>query len=478
MIITSPFRDRNPRLVVIGVIIGLGLAVLLADLWRVQVVNAEVYGGRDQAQSLRRIRIPSARGEIRDRNGEVLANNRPSYDVAIYLDQLGPVSKTQDIVKVAEPYLGALSRALNKKVTLEDRDVRIQYHQRRPLPLTVWSDLNPEEVAVFEERASNLRGAELIVTPVRQYPFGKLAAHVLGHVNKADPNDDKDMERFYYYQPDRVGVVGVEGACDEYLRGAPGGSTIRVNPAGRQVANVGREPAEVGDLVTLTLDARIQRIVEEALARAPLPAGKELRGAAVVIDPRNGEILAMASVPTFDPNIFNSRTPSAIVTEVLTNSSSPTLNRATRASYAPGSTFKPVTLLAGLEKGTILPHDPVDCRGTMQLRNWPRPFRCSSWREGGHGPVDAISAIAKSCDIYFYQKGMATEVDAITTTAREFGLGQSTGFDVGHDLSGLVPTPAWKQAKRGQPWYGGDTAYLAIGQSDLLVMVAHTGGPS
>ena len=309
MIISAPFRNSNPRLVMIGVIIGLGLFILLADLWRVQVLNAEHYGGRDQAQSLRRIRIPSARGEIVDRNGVVLANNRPSYDIAFYLDQLGQVSKKQDIVRIAEANLAALSQALNIPVTLADRDVRIHYQRRRPLPLPVWRDLRPEMVAAFEERASNLPGADLIVTPVRQYPLGSLAAHVLGYVGKADQNDDEDVERFYYYQPDSVGRQGVERACDEFLRGAPGGYTIRVNPAGRKVGDVGRKPAEVGDRVTLTLDARIQKIVEEALERAPLSAGKELRGAAVVLDPRTGEVLAMASMPGFDPNVFNPGAP-------------------------------------------------------------------------------------------------------------------------------------------------------------------------
>lgn len=466
MIISAPFRNSNPRLVMIGVIIGLGLFILLADLWRVQVLNAEHYGGRDQAQSLRRIRIPSARGEIVDRNGVVLANNRPSYDIAFYLDQLGQVSKKQDIVRIAEANLAALSQALNMPVTLADRDVRIHYQRRRPLPLPVWRDLRPEMVAAFEERASNLPGADLIVTPVRQYPLGSLAAHVLGYIGKADQNDDADMERFYYYQPDSVGRQGVERACDEFLRGAPGGYTIRVNPAGRKVGDVGRKPAELGGRVTLTLDARIQKIVEEALERALLSAGKELRGAAVVLDPRNGEILAMASAPAFDPNIFNPGVPAATVNAVINDPRSPMLNRAIGARYAPGSAFKPVTLLAGLEAGSISPRDSIVCNGAIQIGNWSRPFRC--WNTRGHGAVDAFSAIKESCDIYFYEKGIATGVDAITRMAGELGLGQPTGVDVGRDLSGLVPTPAWKRVQRGERWWDGDTAQLAIGQSFLL----------
>jgi penicillin-binding protein 2 len=274
------------------------------------------------------------------------------------------------------------------------------------------------------------------------------------------------VERFYYYEPDSVGKQGVESSCDEFLRGAPGGYTIRVNPTGRKVGDVGQKAAEVGDRVTLTLDERIQKIVEEALERAPLSAGKQLRGAAVALDPRNGEVLAMASVPSFDPNLFNPGVPPALVNEVLTDPRSPMLNRAIGARYAPGSTFKAVTLLAGLDSGRISPHDPVVCDGAMQIGKWPRPFRC--WNTRGHGAVDALSAIKESCDIYFYQKGMATGVDAIDRTALELGLGQATGFDIGRELTGLVPTPAWKQTHKNERWWDGDTAQLAIGQSFLL----------
>jgi penicillin-binding protein 2 len=467
MIISASFRDRNPRLEAIGFIVGIGLLVLVAALWHVQVWRGDLYDSRENAQSLRRIRIPSARGEIADRNGVVLANNRPSYDVAIYLDQLGRVSKKVDIVRVAQANLGALSTALGLPVTLSDQDVRIHYQRRRPIPLPVWRDLRPETVAAFEERASNLPGADLIVMPVRQYPQGKLAAHVLGYVGKAEQNDEEELEHYYYYQPDRIGKQGVERACDDFLRGSPGGKTIRVSPGGTMVGDLGEKQAECGDRIALTLDARIQRIVEEALARAPVPAGKDLCGAAVVIDPRNGEVLAMASAPSFDPNIFNPGVPAETIHAVLNDARSPMLNRAIGARYAPGSTFKTITLLAGLESGAISPNDTVVCTGSIQIGNWQRPFRC--WNDRGHGAVDAFTAIRQSCDVWFYHEGMKTGVEAITKVAAELGLGQSTGFDLGNDREGFVPSAAWKRTQRGERWWDGDTAQLAIGQSFLLV---------
>ena len=463
MIISAPFRDRNPRLAVIATIVGVGLLLLLTDLFRVQVVHGSRYDSREEAQSLRRIRIPSARGEIIDRNGVVLANNRPSYDIVIYLDQLGRISKKTDIVKIAEVNLATLSAALHLPVTLSDRDVRIHYQRRRPIPMPVWKDLHPDIIAAFAERADSLPGADLIVTPVRQYPHGALAAHVLGYVGHAEQTDEEELEHFYYYQPDSAGKQGVERAYDEFLRGAAGGRTIRVNPSGVNVGEVGERKAAVGDRVTLTLDTRIQKIVEDSLARVSLKAG----AAAVVLDPRSGEVLAMASAPTFDPNIFNPGVSKEKVNAIFTDGRSPMLNRAIGSRYAPGSTFKPVTLLAGLETGVINPHDTVVCAGEMKIGTWPRPFRC--WlKPPGHGALDAMGAIRESCDVWFYQAGLKTGADAITKYATELGFGLPTGFELGRDLAGLVPTPTWKRVQKGERWWDGDTAQLAIGQSFLL----------
>ena len=470
MIISAPSQNSEPRLRIVGIVIGLGLLVLLAALWYVQILQGAHYGNRDQAQSLRRIRIPSARGDIVDRNGVVLANNRQSFDIVMYLEQLDHPSKRQNVVRIASETLAAINETLGTAVTLSDHDVRIHYEQRRPLPLTVMRDVSTNVVATFVERVNELPGADLIVTPIRQYPFGSLAAHLLGYVGKpqgVSDDTEQEPERFYYYQPDMVGVQGVEHACDKFLHGAPGGKTIRVGPRGGSVGTVSEKLALRGNRVVLTLDARIQRIVEEALDNVALPAGRELRGAAVVLDPRTGEVLAMSSRPTFDPNIFNPGVPAETVNAVLYDKArSPTLNRAIGARYAPGSTFKTVTLLAGLDAGVITPHDTVVCQGELRIGTWPRPFGC--WNKHGHGALDMMGAMRQSCEIWFYQRGMAVGVDRIANMAMEFGLGQSTGIDIGNDLDGLVPTPEWKRQHRGEGWWDGDTAQMAVGQSFLL----------
>lgn len=456
MIISAPFREQNPRLTILAGLIAAGLLLLLVALFRVQVVNTDQYGTREEAQSLRRVRLPSARGEIVDRAGNILANNRPSYDIAISLDQLGRISKKQNAVQIAQANIFSISSLLQLPVTTTETDIRNQYDRRRPIPMPLWKDLRAETVAAFVERAGTLPGTDLIVTPVRQYPHGNLAAHVLGFCGKTEASDDDDVENFYYYQADTVGKQGVERAFDADLRGAPGGRTIRVNPAGMRVGNVGDRPSERGNRLVLTIDARVQRIVETALDRTLLPAGKELRGCAVALDPRTGEILAMASLPNFDPN--------ASVATALRAPGSPLLNRAIGASYAPGSTFKPVTLLAGLEAGTIRTGDSFDCTGGLQVGN--RRFGC--WNKRGHGRVEAFTAMLQSCDVWFYQEGLRTGVDTIARMAAQFGLGRPTGIDYASDKTGLLPTPDWKRTHRNERWWDGDTAQLAIGQSFLL----------
>ena len=464
MILRAPDRDHNPQLALVRAGIALGLLFLLVNLFHVQILERDRYGDREEAQSLRRIRLPAARGEIVDRNGVILANNRPSYDIAISLDQLGRISKRQDVARLAETNIQAVATALNLAVTVKDQEVRNHYNQRRPLPMPLWRDLPAQTVAAFVERSGNWPGTDLLVTPVRQYPHGALAAHLLGYCGRADQTEEEEVENFYYYQADRTGKQGVEHAFDGDLRGAPGGHTIRVNPSGVKVAEVGAKPAERGNRIVLTIDARIQHVVETALAHTVLPAGKELRGAVVVLDPRDGEILALASVPAFDPNIFSPGTPAGVISNTVFGGGRPTFNRTILGQYAPGSTFKPITLLAGLETGRITPSDTVTCTGGLQIGN--RRFEC--WNTHGHGRVEAFAAMLQSCDVWFYQAGMRTGVEAISRIAGEFGLGRSAGVDFARDVAGGVPTPAWKREHFGEKWWESDTAQLAIGQSYLL----------
>lgn len=465
MIIQATPSRWSRRLVALLVMVGVGLSVLVLGLVRVQLLQNTHYREREGQQSLRRIRIPSVRGEIVDRNGLVLANNRPSYDVVVYLEQLTGSSKQRDVVRAAAQTLGGLSRSLQRPVGLTEKDVRVHYAMRRPLPMTVWRDLSAADVAAFVERAAELTAVDLMVNPVREYPHGSLAAHVVGYVNRDRPvSDAGELEQYYYYQPDWVGKQGVERTWDVWLRGEPGGRTIRVSPGGSMVEVVAEKAPQRGHTLVLTLDLRVQRLVEEALEAAPV-GDRQLRGAAVVLDVNTGEVLAMASRPTFDPNVFRPGMPAGSVQALFQDTERPLFNRAIGGLYAPGSIFKPVTLLAALETGRGRIHDMSQCRGALMVGN--RSFGC--WRREGHGSVDGLAAMRVSCDVWFYEHGLATGVESIERVARSFGLGRATGLDVGNEPVGLVPTPSWKRREQGERWWDGDTAQLSIGQSFLLV---------
>jgi penicillin-binding protein 2 len=468
--VSSTLGNMNPRLRVLSGIIGVALVVLMAGMARVQVLRGGLWSDYEQKQSLRRVWLPSVRGDIVDRNGEVLASNRPSYDVVMYLDQVR-ISKKGNIMSVVRERERKLSDTMRMPIHLNENYVRAHYAQNRPLPLTIWRDLSPEQVAYFSERAAHLTGAHLMVNPVRQFPHGPVLAHVLGFVtmSKDAPTDNSvDDDVFDYFQGEAVGKQGIELAYNQYLRGSVGARMIRVNPAGTTVEEVAVTPSTRGNRVVLTIDLRLQQVAERTLMSAPAVGGRKPRGAAVVIDPRNGEVLAMASVPAFDPNIFIPGTPAALVQAVLDDkANAPMENRATRGLYAPGSTFKPVSLLAALESGVASTerNEPVTCTGSMKIGAWPRPFRC--WNHDGHGTVEMIHAMRQSCDIWFYERGMATGVEKIAAVSREFGLGGRMGIDLAGEKSGMVPTPSWKKKEKDEAWWDGDTAQLAIGQSFL-----------
>jgi penicillin-binding protein 2 len=467
VILLNVWRAFNPRLKILAVLMGALLAVLLLKLFSVQIVHGPRYGSRQEAQSLRRIRIPSARGEIFDRNGVPLAQNRPSYDIVIYLEELQKPTRKVDIASIAGANLSALSHALGAPVTLSDREVRIHYQLRRPLPLKVYRDVRPELVAAFAERASGWEGCDLLVTPLRQYNNGSLAAHVLGFVGRPQTTPEDELDKFYYYQPDIVGKQGVEAAFDDDLRGAPGGRTIRINVHGYREGEVAVKPATMGQSVVLTVDAKLQKIAEDALDRAPVGPRRRLKGAVVVLDPRNGDVLAMASRPTFDPNLFNPGGDARQISAILNDADAPLLNRAVSGRYAPGSIFKMIPMLAGLENGVINAETRARCDGFLIIGAQNQRFGC--WRKDGHGIVDMHDALKKSCDVFFYQRGMAMGPAPIRDWSLNFGLGQRTGFELGGETAGLVPDADWKRARFGEGWWDGDSAQLAIGQSFLEV---------
>lgn len=442
----------------------LGLfGALAVRLWNLQVGQGREYQRRLAKQSLRSVRLPGIRGRILDRNGERMADNRPSYCVSLYLEEFrrpGGVQRTVDSVMDA---LDRIAETMDRPRQMQAKDVRLHLGRRTPLPLVAWKDLDETAVARFAEHAGDFPGAELTTEPVRTYPNGMSACHLLGYVGRADDatlggSGDGEPEKFHYYLPEMAGRSGVEKRLDGVLRANAGGKLeIQVDVAGFKFDEVSRRAPGKGSDVVLAVDARIQRAAEAALVGE--------RGAAVVVDPNNGDVLALASAPGYDPNDFVPAVPANVWNALLKDEARPLYNRATGGEYAPGSTFKPVTLLAALHSGKVAADTRFTCPGYFQLGS--ARFRC--WQHWGHGSIDLQSAIRYSCNVYLFHAALSCGPEAVQAMARDCGFGRKTEISLDFERPGLVPDAAWKRTERRDSWRDGDTCNLAIGQGALLV---------
>ncbi len=452
------FDDEFLRIRFLLVLIWLALGVLGTRLWMIQVARGHQFAERQEQQSIRRVRLPGARGRLYDRVGRVLADNRPSYGVAVYLEELrkpGPWSRTIDHV---ESLLRRTGELLGQPSPLTRADIQAHIRRRLPLPLMAWRDLDEQALARLAEQSANVPGLDVQAEAVRFYPNRKMACHVLGYVGKADLAAEADeAERFHYYLPELVGRAGLEKVLDPMLRGEAGGRLLRVDVTGYRRDDLGQRPPKAGEDVLLTIDTSVQQLAEDAIAGVP--------GAVVVLDPRNGDVLGIASSPGFDPNQFVPFIKSADWALLRDDPLTPLMNRAVAGAYAPGSIFKPVTALAALGSGRVSPQDAHDCSGSYEVGR--SVMRC--WRHSGHGAIELRKALEQSCNVYFFHYARAGGAEAVQMEARRLGLGRRTGIEVDYESPGLVPDAPWKRRVNHDAWREGDTCNMSIGQGALNV---------
>jgi len=436
-------RRANTVFWVISALIFLALSYY----WKVQIVDHKKFSGLAEANRTRQRALAAPRGLIRDRKGEILADNRAAFKVSLIREN----------IKDMESSLVAVGRLL--EVDVETLRSRIEQYKdlQQFEPIVIQDGLNSVDVAPIESR--RLEFPELVVDaePQRFYPKGTLAAHVLGYLQERTPEEIRA-------EPDRaaraggmVGKTGVEREYDEILKGEDGKIIEVVDSLGRVRSEKARQnPVQGGDVV-LTLDYRLQAMAEEALE------GRE--GVVVALDPQSGEILALTSFPTFDPNRFITRFTPTEWLQLTNDPLSPLENRAIRGLYAPGSIFKLVMSLGGLGFGYVTPDTIVFCSGSTVIYGAVR--HC--WFVPGHGPMNLADAIKNSCNIYFYTLGRRMGIDMIALAAGRLGLGKKTGVDLTGEKEGLVPSSEWKTRTLKTPWYPGETISVAIGQGQLQV---------
>ena len=443
----SRFKTFSRRAALLGGGKALLFGALAARLYYLQVVESDKYAtlAEDNRISLRL--LPPPRGRIVDRFGQPLAANEQNYKVVLVAEQAKDVERTLD----------RLAQIIELKPGERERIMTEVRKKRAFVPVTVREYLDWEKVSRIEVNAPDLPGISIDVGQTRDYPFGKQLAHVLGYVAAVSESELKNTEDPLLELPGfKVGKNGLEKAYDEKLRGTAGTSTIEVNAVGRTIRELKREEGTPGKDLVLSVDSRLQTYVQQRLSA-------EKSASVVLMDIASGGVLAMGSVPSFDPNAFNLGISSAHWRKLLNDPLHPLTNKTTAGLYNPGSTYKMVVALAALEAG-IDPAQEVYCPGHYKLGN--ARFHC--WKRYGHGKMDMHAAIKESCDVYFYDVARKVGVDKIAEMSHRLGLGDETGLDLPGERGGTIPTKAWKRAQIGEPWQGGETLVTAIGQGFVL----------
>lgn len=436
------------RLKIIRLITGGLFGFIVAGLFYTQVIQGEYFFRLSVNNRIRVVPMEGWRGQIKDRNGKLLADNRLSYDVTV---------TPQEIDDRA-----ALFRFLGQTLGLNEQAITRRYGKKKNAPfapVVIAQDVSKEEAIIIEENKYRFPSLSVQESYRRFYPLGENSAHVLGYVGKMSVAQRDRFREYGYSMESVVGYSGVEEYYDNYLRGKEGGLQIEVNSRGQQVRLLGVRESQKGQDITLTIDSEVQQDALELLA--------DRGGVVIVMDMDSGEILGMTSSPGFDPNIFvGSRDPGEI-NRIFADPLAPAINRAITGLFPPGSVFKVIMAIAGLDTKKIIPNTGFVCPGFYQLRR--AVFRCTHV----HGTQDLIGALAHSCNVYFYNVGLLLGVDTINHYARLMGLGEKISIDLPYEQSGSIPSREQRRLEGRGGWHAGDTLNLSIGQGEVQVTPLH-----
>ncbi len=454
---TQRMEDFQGRYKYFIAFVAVAFFLIFISLWYLQVIKGSEFRRLSENNRIRILENPADRGMLLDRKGRVLAHNRPSFEVSLIPEDL----------KVNPEVLTHVGEMLD--MDQDEIENKLQSLKRRPpfKPVKIKSDIDWNGLALLEFNRVHLPGLVVDVMPRRTYNYGNLASHLIGYLGEVDENELKQSKGAPYRMGDLIGKYGVEYRWETDLKGVDGGRQIEVDALGREIKPLGSVEPFPGNNLILTIDLDLQKVAEEAY--------QDKSGALIAMNPQNGHILAMVSKPSFDPNLFARNILPEEWKSLMEDPRHPLQNKGIQGQYPPGSVFKIITAIAGLESGIITPNTQMACTGIYPYGN--RDFRC--WKEGGHGTISLHRAIVESCDIYFYQAGLKIGVDLIAHYANEFGLGRTTGISLPHEKPGIVPSTSWRKKRSGVPWYSGETLSLAVGQGyinttplQLLTMVS------
>lgn len=448
--VLDPKRDSSItkyRLVLATILVLILTMVVLGRLYFLQVVKHDRYRTLSVENRISLLPVPPVRGRVFDRNGEILAENYPVYELEIVPDQTENLERTvrelNDLIAFSDAELDNFSHLSKSRPSFEPRLLK--------------HGLTYEEASLIAVNQYRFPGVSLRASLRRFYPYAELTAHAVGYVGRISEDDLRRINRSAYRGTRYIGRLGIEARYEDELLGEAGYESVEFNAHGRIVRTLNQNPPMSGWNVHLTLDVALQRVAREALG--------DHRGAVVALRPQTGEVLALVSTPDYDPNLFASGFGFQSYDDLLDSPDKPLLNRALYGRYAPGSTIKPILAIAAMDHG-LDPKKRFFCGGSFKLSGRDQPYRC--WNRDGHGNVNLLQAIEESCDSFFYQLALDLGIDKMSSWLGNFGLGRTTGIDLNDEPSGLVPNRDWKRRIHGEAWFPGETVIAGIGQGYLL----------
>lgn len=445
---TGERRVVRARLWIAASMIALLMIALVGRIGYLQVAQYEQLSARSQDNRIRMAPLTPTRGIIYDRQGRILAENRPAFRLSVIPEQAGDLS---DLLGRLDALIGVSDAEREAFAEAQSRSRRFQ-----EIPLKL--QLTDQQVARLAVNRHRFPGVEVRPDLNRYYPYGNSASHVIGYVGRINEQELRERDQRRYRGTSRIGKTGIERFYEDRLRGEMGLERIETNALGRSLEVIDRVPPTPGEDLHLTLDIHLQQTAENVLG--------DYRGAVVALDPRDGAVLALASQPGFDPNALTQGLDRAAFQQLSEDTRQPLFNRALRGRYPPGSIVKPFLGLSGAAAGYINPNEPLYCNGTFELPDVERVWR--DWRPEGHGRIDLIQAVAQSCDIYYYDLAERMGIDAMHDWMSRFGFGRSTGVDLPGERTGIMPSRDWKREALGEPWYLGETINTGIGQGFTL----------
>ena len=425
-------------------------SIIFTRLFYLMVIESDDYKLRSANNTIRTQSVPASRGLIFDRNGDILASNEPVFQLEMIPEQVKDINKTLENLAELQLISKDNFSEINKRI---ERNLQFK-------SIVLKRNLDDREVAIFANNRINFKGIDIKSRLSRHYPKGEAFAHTLGYVGSISSGDYSRFDPGFYTGKEQIGKTSIERNFESYLRGQPGIQKLLVNVRGRVMETIDQDPFQPGNNLTLTIDSDLQEVAYKAMG--------DQKGAVVILDASNGEILVMVSTPSFDPNQLSLGLTQDEFNAFTRNKKKPLFNRAIAGQYPPGSTIKPMIALGALEMGIVEPELYMPCEGKFLLPNYSRPF--NDWAT--HGSVNVVRAIQASCDVYFYEVANEMGIEKMSLFLKKFNLGAPTEIDINPEKNGVVPNREWKRnnfsSRENQSWYQGETIIAGIGQGYML----------